>query len=340
MEHAHIKGGLALQQVMVVGHRGAAGLYPENTLGGFVKAVELGVDAVECDVRLTRDGHPVILHDARVDRTTDGRGAVAEMTLAEVRRLDAGQGERIPTLDEVLDLVRGRTRILVELKVPQAWPLVVAALRARDMLEDAIVTCSDPAPLREVRAHDPAVCTGLIFDRPPADAVGRARDAGVQGFSVRFTHVSRELLDAAHAAGLVVRAWCPDTEEDLRSTLAFPVDGIATNRPDRLLELLGRPGPQRARVLEAVRTVVRQALAGLPARAYLFGSWSTGQEARASDIDVAVEPLAPLPAGTLARLREMLEEAPIPYRVDVVDLSTAEPAFRERVRKEGIPWIA
>ncbi len=328
-----------MRNLMVVGHRGAAGLYPENTLGGFVRAIELGVDAVECDVRLTRDGHPVIMHDAKVDRTTNGQGAVAEMSLDEVRQLDAGQGERVPTLDEVLDLVRGRTQILIELKVAEAWPLVLAGLRSRGMLADAIVTSSNPEPLRQVRAEERAVRTGLIFDRPPADAVQRAQAASVNGFSVRYLHLAHELLDAAHAAGLVVRAWCPDSEEDLRATLAWPVDGIATNRPDRLLAILGRPGTRRFELLTAVRQVVLAHLAGLPLRVYLFGSWARGEETQASDIDLAVELLGPVPPGTLARLREALEEAPFPYRVEVVNLEEASDALTQKVRQEGLPWL-
>lgn len=96
---------------------------------------------------------------------------------------------------------------------------------------------------------------------------------------------------------------------------------------------------ERARILDSVQAVVTEALHGLPVRVFLFGSWARGEERPASDIDVAVEPLTDLPRGTLARLRETLEEAPIPYRVDLVDLSSADKALHDRIHQEGIPWI-
>src|SRR5712691_9894392 len=97
-----------MKRIFVTGHRGAAGLEPENTLRSFRRACELGVDRIETDVRLTRDGRLVCLHDATVDRTTDGTGPMAEMTFDQLHRLDAGHGERIPTLEGALATVRGR----------------------------------------------------------------------------------------------------------------------------------------------------------------------------------------------------------------------------------------
>ena len=102
--------------MILTGHRGAAALEPENTLLSMQKAIDLGVDQIELDVHLTRDQHLVVIHDTTVDRTTDGQGAVADFTLEEIKRLDAGKGERIPTLQEVIDLVRGKVVLQIELK--------------------------------------------------------------------------------------------------------------------------------------------------------------------------------------------------------------------------------
>src|SRR5215212_9974873 len=101
--------------MIVVGHRGAAALEPENTLRGFRRGIELGCDYLECDVHLTRDGRLAVIHDDMVDRTTNGHGPVAGFSLEELRRLEAGQSECIPTLVEVLDTTRGHVRLLVEL---------------------------------------------------------------------------------------------------------------------------------------------------------------------------------------------------------------------------------
>ncbi|MEM3426627.1 MAG: glycerophosphodiester phosphodiesterase family protein, partial [Thermoproteota archaeon] len=103
-----------MSSVLKIGHRGARFYEPENTLRSFRKALELGVDAVELDVRRTRDGELVVIHDAEVDRTTNGKGLVRELTLEEIRRLDAGKGEKIPTLEEALDFLDGRVKILIE----------------------------------------------------------------------------------------------------------------------------------------------------------------------------------------------------------------------------------
>src|SRR5215212_6994015 len=100
--------------MIVVGHRGAAALEPENTLRAFRRGIELGCDYLECDVHLTRDGRLAVIHDETVDRTTDGHGPVAGLTLDALRQLDAGLGERVPTLEEVLAEVRGRAGVLIE----------------------------------------------------------------------------------------------------------------------------------------------------------------------------------------------------------------------------------
>ena len=125
--------------VYTVGHRGAAGVLPENTLRGFRYAILLGVDYVECDVHLTRDGHLVVMHDSAVDRTTDGHGAIRDLTLARVRSLDAGDGEQVPLFDEVLDLVKGEAQLLCEVKGLGTEHAAVEAVRAHGMTDDGDV---------------------------------------------------------------------------------------------------------------------------------------------------------------------------------------------------------
>ena len=119
--------------VYVVGHRGAAGVMPENTIKGFRYAIELGVDYVECDVHLSRDKQLMVMHDATVDRTTNGRGAIRDLTAARIRSLDAGQGEQVPLLDEVLETVRGEVHLLIELKGTGVEHAAVEAVKAQSM---------------------------------------------------------------------------------------------------------------------------------------------------------------------------------------------------------------
>ena len=125
--------------MILTGHRGAAELEPENTRLSIQKAIDLGVDQVEIDVHLTRDQHLVVIHDATVDRTTNGQGAVADFTLEEVKRLDAGKGERIPTLQEVIDLVRGKVVLQIELKGPDTAEPVVRTVEQNNIENEVLL---------------------------------------------------------------------------------------------------------------------------------------------------------------------------------------------------------
>jgi len=148
------------------------GLEPENTLRSFRRAVALGADAVELDLRVSRDGHLVILHDADVDRTTDGDGPVSEMSLAELRQLDAGLGERIPTFTEVLDEIE--LPIQAEIKSPKAGRLALDLIRERELLGRITVTSFSPEIIADVLSYEPKTRTGLITSRADSEYLARA----------------------------------------------------------------------------------------------------------------------------------------------------------------------
>jgi glycerophosphoryl diester phosphodiesterase len=232
-----------MNPILVTGHRGAAALEPENTVRSFRRACDLGVDRVETDVRLTRDGHLICLHDATVDRTTNGSGAVADLTFEEVRKLDAGLGEQIPTLEEAIAAVRGRAVLQIELKGEGTVPATLRVLETVGLAPDEfLLTCFEPSRLEEVRAHRPEWPVSLLFGQPPPDAIQRARSVGARSISVQFTHLTREWVEAAHAAGLEIRGWNPDTREEMERTLDLGLDGLGSNRPDILLDLLRERG--------------------------------------------------------------------------------------------------
>lgn len=224
----------------VVGHRGAAGIAPENTLLGFRTAIELGVDFVECDVHLSRDGHLVVIHDDTLDRTTDGRGPVGDKTLAELQALDAGRGERIPQLRDVLETVRGRVRLLLELKGKGVEQAALQAVRDAGMLEAVTFTSFDLGRIAGLKALEPRADIGAIFSNPGPDAAQQAKRVGASGAGVQFRRLTPDLVEQFHAQGLNVRGWNPDTVADMRSTIATGVDGVSSNRPDLLLELLAK----------------------------------------------------------------------------------------------------
>ncbi|RKY04141.1 glycerophosphodiester phosphodiesterase [Candidatus Poribacteria bacterium] len=226
----------------IIGHRGAAGLEPENTLRSFKKALELGVDYIETDVRVTSDGYLVLMHDETVDRTTNGSGRVDRLTFEEIRRLDAGQGERVPTLEELLDLAEGRVGLHIELKDGRALERVVRLVEAKGMVDEVFLTSGDPELLKKVRELNPQIKTELIFGDPPEDAVARALEAEAKRISCHHKFLTREFVREAHESGLEVIAWPPNTIEEMRKALDFGVDLICTDRPDiavRLKEELG-----------------------------------------------------------------------------------------------------
>ena len=228
--------------VQVIGHRGVAGLEPENTLRSFQRAIDLGVDYVECDVRLTADGYLVLMHDETVDRTTSGMGRVDQMTFADLRRLDAGGGEAVLTFAEFLDLIQGKVKAHVELKGDGTEAPVLQFVEAKDALGDVVLTSGDTQKLRRVRARHGKVALEHIFAQPPPDAIQRAQSVKAKRISCHCSHATAAFVEAAHRAFLEVIAWPPNTTATMQAMIDLGVDLICTDRPDILLTLLGR-GP-------------------------------------------------------------------------------------------------
>lgn len=241
----------------VVGHRGACGYAPENTLASFRLAVDLGADYVELDVQMTRDGHPVVIHDWTVDRTTNGHGAVRDLTLVEVKALDAGArhgpafaGERVPTLAEVLAWARGQTKLAIELKhAPVHYSglveAVLAQIREQDLVDDCFLISFDHPEVRRVKALEPRLATGVLFAGRPVDPISLARAAGADALAPQWSFVNRELVEQAHAAGLAILAWTTNAPAEMEYLLACGVDAIGTDCPDRLREIRDSRGQER-----------------------------------------------------------------------------------------------
>jgi glycerophosphoryl diester phosphodiesterase len=236
--------------VLRVGHRGAKGHAPENTLASFSLAVEMGVQAVETDVHLSRDAEVVCIHDHTVDRTTDGHGFVKDLTLAELKALDAGSwyeprfaGERILTLSELLTWAKGRVGVALEVKNgPIYYPGIAAKtldlVRDMEMLDQVILLSFDHFVLREAKLIEPRIATGILYAGRLIDPVAAARAAGAESLNPNWAFVTPDLVQLAHEAGLAVSPWCPNELEPIRYLDAIGVDSIGTDYPD----LLGQPG--------------------------------------------------------------------------------------------------
>ncbi len=222
----------------IMGHRGAKAYEPENTLRSIRRALAMGVQAVEIDVHLSRDGQLVVIHDATVDRTTNGTGRVADLTWAELRRLDAGLGETLPSLEEVVELVRHRVHLFVEMKDPQATAPLAAFFASRALFDEAHVISFWHPAVKELRRLDPRLRTGVLFVGCPVDPAALAHNAGAEALVLNYQYVTPSLVHLARQAGLQLAVWNIDTVADLLPLLPLELDYIGSNAPDILLNYL------------------------------------------------------------------------------------------------------
>jgi glycerophosphoryl diester phosphodiesterase len=236
-----------MRPILVGAHRGAMCYEPENTLAAFETAIRQGTYRIELDVRLSRDGHVVLMHDATVDRTTDGTGAVADFTLEELRRLKVGGKEPIPTLQETLRLVRGRCKLLVEIKPPGIADAVVQVIREEGMVPDCTISTFDEPTLLRVKELEPALQTAYFQIHPqPFDASEVVHRLGVSMLIGWRRAISKEILEDAHRAGLHVRCGFGDSmtyEESyalFRELVEMGADEISCGRPDWIVRMIAQ----------------------------------------------------------------------------------------------------
>lgn len=224
---------------LILGHRGAPAVAPENTLLAFRRAAELGADGIECDVQRGADGALPLIHDARVERTTDGEGLVGDLTWAELRALDAGQGESIPTLDELLAFAMARPSFFLnlELKMPGVGPAVLAALAAAGYRGPLALSSFDYPTLVDVRRHDASVELWLLSAAWRDDLPERARAIAASCLALEHPLITPATVERTVAAGLGLVAWTVNEITDLRRLLALtpPLRALISNYPDRAL---------------------------------------------------------------------------------------------------------
>ncbi|OON71782.1 glycerophosphodiester phosphodiesterase [Streptomyces tsukubensis] len=215
---------------LTIGHRGAMGIEPENTLRSFVRAEREGFDLIELDLHLSKDGALVVMHDAEVNRTTDGKGPIAEKTLAELRELDAGKGERVPVFEEVLDAVSAP--IQAEIKDVAAARSLADVLNARNLTDRVEVISFHDEALAETSRLVPGVRTALVASRYGTDAVTRATAVGATGLILNIRRLTLEIVEQAHKADQRVTAWTVNTRERLDLAHALGLDGVTTDFPE------------------------------------------------------------------------------------------------------------
>lgn len=205
------------------------GTEPENTLRSFVAAQQAGLDVIELDLHLSKDGGLVVMHDTDVDRTTDGTGPIAEKTLTELRALDAGRGERVPVFEEVLDAVR--SPLQAEIKDIAAARALAEVMLRRNLAARVEVSSFHDEAIAEIGRLVPGVRTALIGSRFGPDIVERAVEAGAGTVCLNIRRLTLEVVEAARKADLKIIGWVVNTQDHLRLVRALELDGATTDYP-------------------------------------------------------------------------------------------------------------
>ena len=238
--------------IHTIAHRGASAYEPENTLRAFERAIEMGATMVELDVHLSKDGHPVVIHDPDLSRTTNGTGWIGDLLLDDIQRLDAGAGECVPTLAQAVDLVRDRAQLYIELKGQQTPAPVVATLQEMGFVDQAIVGSFYPWLPQKAKFLEPAVRTSILIS-------GRDQRADYLQWALAveadYVHpcweqasptphklLTPELIADMRSHGLGIILWHEERPEELRELVKLDVDGICTNTPDVLAAILAAGG--------------------------------------------------------------------------------------------------
>jgi glycerophosphoryl diester phosphodiesterase len=227
--------------VLIFGHRGASGYAPENTLAAFDRALDLGADGIETDVRITRDGVLVGLHDASVNRTTDGNGRIAQMDWSEVARLDAGswygtafEGERVPRVDEILDRYVGRLELVLELKVDAAGQPLVDLLNRRELAQNRTlrVIGFSWSTIQAVARALPQLKIGFVTFHLNAELIRKVAGSAVSELWPEVGALESVLVQQAHEAGLTVATWGVRSRQQVARSVQAGVDAITLDCPD------------------------------------------------------------------------------------------------------------
>jgi glycerophosphoryl diester phosphodiesterase len=246
-------------KIYAIGHRGASGHAPENTLESHRMAIRMGVDFVEMDIHMLRDGTLVTIHDADLKRTTNGKGWVGDLTLAELKRLDAGSwfntaypekarpefsGAKVPTLQEVIDLVKPDSAgLFVEIKDPERYSpdlesSLLSLIRHNRMEQRTRFISFSARSLLKIKKLDDSARTVLLIAKPEKDPVDAAAEISADELGLLYLCATPETVENAHRRGMSINVWTVDRQEDMQRMIGLGVDRITSNYPDRLIDLL------------------------------------------------------------------------------------------------------
>ncbi len=233
-------------QILIIGHRGANKSEPENTLRSFRKAIELQADYIELDVQVSKDGEIVVIHGYEISELTGYNGYVEKMTLDELKQLDFGEGEKIPTLQEVIDLAQGEIGLQIEIKVEEIGKKIIEMLREANLIESTIISSFIHNELLKIKKVEPDIKLGALLSERISDSrdltkiTKRVIKKNFFAVHPHFAGVNKELVDFAHTNNLKVNVWTINERADMERLIKLGVDGIITDDIPLAKELLGR----------------------------------------------------------------------------------------------------
>jgi len=218
--------------VLVIAHRGASGYYPENTLKSIQYAIEMGSDIVEIDLKMAMDGQIVLMHDDAVDRTTNGKGLVKDLTVQQLKMLDAGGGERVPLLTEVMELFEKSTvEFMFDISSPGFEEQIVELIHKQKFDTRSIVSGAHN-PLKLIKLLNPKLKIAPSFDIASDHSIMETAAMGAGIFNCHHASISRDVVNIAHVYGLQVIAWVVNEIEDVHRMIEVGADGITSDYPD------------------------------------------------------------------------------------------------------------
>ena len=224
-----------MKDFILIGHRGACYYKPENTISSFKKALQLNCPYLECDVRLTKDSQIIIMHDKTLERTTNGKGSVKDFTLKELKKLDVGNNEKIPLLQELIDLVKNKAKIAIELKGGREIVEKVLQLIKKNKIENNVLIVSfHPYYLKKIKRLNEDIKTGLLLLRPLL-MIKRAKFCNADIIGIYYKFLSKRLIQKAHKNNFKIFAYEGIKENlsknEIKKLINLGLDGIALNKP-------------------------------------------------------------------------------------------------------------
>jgi len=224
--------------VLRIAHKGASNYAPENTLEAFKKAVKLKLDVVEFDVHHTKDGKLVIMHDHNVKRTTDHKGSIHKITLKKLKTFHELNGESVPTLQEVLDILKNRCICKIDIKDNSISEKVLRIIKKNKMENSVIITSESVSVLKEFKKLSPKIkieVGGFKEKRSVQEMIKEVKDIKAEIISPHYSIITKKLVDEAHKNGLEVHVWTVDKPKMMKKMKKLGVDGITSNYADKIV---------------------------------------------------------------------------------------------------------